>query len=168
MIQRIAKDIVWSSLAGYDATLVMGRFANFFYERQSQSSRQREEQLRQEMPTTTLVRRAGEIVETKIDDERAEKLGMVVHYAFGASGGPAAAFLQRRGLGPLAAGLAVGTGMWVVVDEVANAVLGLTRPLRNGRWLPTSVRWARTSFTASFLEGCSRSATRSSGNKRSG
>lgn len=128
MIKRIAKDLVWSSVAGYTATLAMERFANLFYERQSQSSRQREEQLRQEMPTTTLVRRAGEIVGRKVEDERAEKLGMALHYAFGAGGGPAAAAIQRRGVGPWAAGLAVGAGMWVAVDEGANAILGLTPP----------------------------------------
>lgn len=128
MIKRLAKDLVWGSLAGYAATLVMERSASFFYERQSESSRQREEQLRQEMPTTTLVRRAAEIAGTKIEDERAEKLGMAVHYAFGASGGPVAALIERRGIGPLAAGLAVGTGMWVAVDEGTNAVLGLTPP----------------------------------------
>lgn len=128
MIKRVAKDVVWGSVAGYGATLAMERFANLFYGRQSESSRQREEQLRREMPTTTLVRRAGEVIGTKIEDERAEKFGMAVHYAFGASGGPAAAMIQRRGMAPLAAGLAVGTGMWVVVDEGANAVLGLTPP----------------------------------------
>jgi hypothetical protein len=53
---------------------------------------------------------------------------MAVHYAFGASGGPVAALIRRQGLGPVAAGLAVGTGMWVVVDEGANAVLGLSPP----------------------------------------
>lgn len=128
MMKRVAKDFVWNSLAGYAATVVMERFANFFYDRQSQSSRQREEELRQEMPTTTLVRRAGEMVGTRVEDERAEKLGMAVHYAFGASGGPAAAIIRRRDVGPLAAGLSVGAGMWVVVDEGANAVLGLTPP----------------------------------------
>lgn len=128
MVKRLAKDLVWSSLAGYAATLVMERSANFLYERQSKSSRQREEQLRQEMPTSTLVRRVGDLIGTKVDDERAEKLGMAVHYAFGAGGGPAAALLQCQGVGPLAAGLAIGTGMWVVFDEGANAVLGLTPP----------------------------------------
>jgi hypothetical protein len=62
MVKRFAKDFLWSSVAGYAATLVMERSANFLYERQNQSSRQREEQLRQEMPTATLVRRAGEVV----------------------------------------------------------------------------------------------------------
>ena len=128
MVRRLAKDLVWSSLAGYAATLVMERAANLLYQRQSQSSRQREEQLRPEMPTSTLVRRVGEMIGTKVEDKRAKKLGTIVHYAFGASGGPAAAFIQRQGIGPVAAGLAIGAGMWVVVDEGANAVLGLTPP----------------------------------------
>jgi hypothetical protein len=128
MIKRLANDLAWSSVAGYTATLVMERSANFFYERQSESSRQREEQLRQEMPTVTLVRQLGQVVGTKVENNRAEGWGMTLHYAFGASGGPVGVLSQRQGLGPLAAGLAVGTAMWVLVDEGANAVLGLTPP----------------------------------------
>lgn len=79
------------------------------------------------MPTSTLVRRVGDLIGTKVEDERAEKLGMAVNYAFGGGGGQAAALIQRRGVGAVAAGIAVGTGMWVV-DEGANTVLGLTPP----------------------------------------
>lgn len=121
-------DMAVGSLAGYVATVVMERASMKMYEAQSESSRRREEQLRPEMPTTALVRKAGEAVGTHIGDERSERLGMGVHYLFGASGGPAAAALMRLGLGPLPAGLAVGTGMWIAVDEGANAALGLTPP----------------------------------------
>ncbi len=125
-MRRLAKDLVWGSLAGYAATLVMERASTLLYERQSEPSRQREEQLRREMPTTTLVRRVTELWGAKLNDDRATEAGMWVHYAFGASGGPAAATLVRLGLDPLPAGLAVGIAMWVFVDEGANAVLGLT------------------------------------------
>lgn len=121
-------DVMVGSLAGYGATLVMERAATKMYEAQSESSRQREEQLRTEMPTTTLVRKMGEAAGAKVSDDRAERLGMWAHYGFGTSGGPAAALLMRHGLGAVPAGVAVGVGMWVAVDEGANAVLGLTPP----------------------------------------
>jgi hypothetical protein len=47
------------------------------------------------MPTSTLVRRVGDLIGTKVEDERAEKLGMAVNYAFGGGGGQAAALIQR-------------------------------------------------------------------------
>jgi len=98
------------------------------YERQSASSRRREEQLRTEMPTTTLVRRIADVVGTEVSDEQASRLGTWLHYGFGASGGPLAAALSAAGMGAVPAGIAVGAGMWVLVDEGANAVLGLTQP----------------------------------------
>lgn len=120
-------DAVVGSLAGYGATLVMERASTKMYGAQSESLRQREEQLRIEMPTTTLVRKLAEAADKKVRDQ-AQRLGMWVHYAFGAAGGPAAAWLMRRGLAGVPAGVAVGIGMWVAADEGANAVLGLTPP----------------------------------------
>ncbi|MGH2655495.1 MAG: hypothetical protein ACRDIZ_02135 [Actinomycetota bacterium] len=60
---------------------------------------------------------------------RADRLGMWLYYGFGAAGGPVAAALARTTpIGPLRAGLVVGTAMFVFVDEGANYVLGLTPP----------------------------------------
>lgn len=128
MRDGLIRDAVVGSVAGYAATLVMERASTAIYERQSESSRHQEEQMRTEMPTTTLVRKVAAAVGTNIDDERAGRVGSLVHYAFGAAGGPLTARLVRSGLGAVPAGLAVGTGMWVVVDEGANAVLDLTPP----------------------------------------
>ena len=108
----------------------MERASSFLYERQSPRSREREEQLRTEMPTTTLARRIAGALGVGLSDERAGTLGTVIHYGFGASGGPVAAALSRGSLAPLPAGLAVGTGMWVLADEGANTALGLTPPPR--------------------------------------
>lgn len=127
-MKKFVRAAVLGPLAGYAATLVMEKASNFLYQHQTDSARQREEQLRQEMPTATLVRRVGELFDKKVDDDAASKLGMQAHYAFGAAGGPAAVALESRGLSPIAAGLAVGTGMWVFVDEGMNYVLGLTPP----------------------------------------
>ncbi|MCA1703341.1 MAG: DUF1440 domain-containing protein [Actinobacteria bacterium] len=129
-IQRV----LGSALAGLGATLFMEQTSTKFYEHQSEASRQSEERLRTEMPTTTLVRKAAGLVGTELDDERLEKLGMLSHYAFGAAGGPAAVLLTRLGLSPLRAGLAVAIAMEVVVDEGMNTVFGLTAPPREWPW----------------------------------
>lgn len=77
-----------STLAGLGATLFMEYSSTWVYEHQSEQSRQREEQLRSEMPTTTLVRKTAALLGTELDDERAEQFGTISHYAFGAAGGP--------------------------------------------------------------------------------
>jgi hypothetical protein len=129
MTRTWMRDALLASCAGYGATVVMERAANALYERESEPARQREDELRQEMPTTTLVRKVAAGLDRKLDDERTNQLGMWVHYGFGASGGPAAvALMAATRLSPMAAGLAVGTGMWVFVDEGANTLLGLTPP----------------------------------------
>jgi hypothetical protein len=123
-----------SALAGLATTLFMEYASTAFYDRQSAQSREREEQLRTEMPTTTLVRKTAALLGTELDDQRAETLGTLSHYTFGAAGGPAALALRRLGFGPLGAGVAVATGMEVVVDQGMNTVLGLTAPPRAWPW----------------------------------
>lgn len=62
--------VVGSALAGLGATLFMEQASTKFYGRQSAQSRQREEQLRTEMPTTTLVHKAAGLVGKELIDER--------------------------------------------------------------------------------------------------
>ncbi len=50
----------------------------------------------------------------------------------------------------LTAGLAVGVGMWVIVDEGANALLGLTPPAPAWPVVTHLRALARTSFTDSW------------------
>jgi hypothetical protein len=128
VMRRMIRDVIVGSAGGYAATLVMERASSALYERQDESSRRREEELRPEMPTATLVRKVGELGGHEVEDGRAEQLGTWMHYAFGAAGGALTIALRRRGWGPLRAGVAVGLGMWVVADEGANPVLDLTPP----------------------------------------
>lgn len=128
------RGVTGSALAGLAATLFMEYASTAFYNRQSAPSREREEQLRTEMPTTTLARKTAAMLGTELDDRRAETLGTLSHYAFGAAGGPAALVLRGLGFAPIGAGGAVATGMEVVVDQGMNTVLGLTAPPRAWPW----------------------------------
>ncbi len=122
---------IGSALAELGATLFMEYASTWLYNRQSDTSRQREEQPRTEMPTTTLVRKTAALARLNFDDERAQKLGMLTHYGFGAAGGPAALLLTASGIGPLKASLSVATAMEVFVDQGMNTALRLT-PHRPG------------------------------------
>ena len=72
----------------------MERASGLLYQRQRASSRQREEQLRQQLPTTTLVRKLAGATGRKVDDHQAAKPGSLLHYGLGASGGPALVVLM--------------------------------------------------------------------------
>lgn len=121
-------------LAGLSATRFMERASTLMYARQDEQSRRREEQLRTEMPTTTLVRKTADLLGRELRDAHAEKLGTVSHYGFGAAGGPAAQLLRALGRSPLRASLGVGTAMEVIVDRGMNTALGLTAPPRAWPW----------------------------------
>ena len=122
------------ALAGLGATLFMEQSSTWLYNRQSEQSRTREERLRTEMPTTTLVRRTAGMLGRELDDESAGKLGMAAHYFFGAAGGPAAQVLISLGSSPVKAGVAVATAMEVFVDQGMNTVLHLTAPPSAWPW----------------------------------
>ena len=128
------RKLIGSALAGLGATLFMEHASTWLYDRPDEQSREREEQLRSEMPTTTLVRKTAALADTQLDDERAQQLGMLAHYAFGAAGGPAALVLKRTGLSPVKAALGVATAMELVVDEAANTLLGLTAAPAEWPW----------------------------------
>jgi hypothetical protein len=117
-----------SAVAGLGATLLMESASQALYDRQTDASRTREEQLRAEMPTTVLVRKLAGALGNDLGEERAERLGMAAHYAFGAAGGPAARALIAADQTPLRAALLVAAGMEIVVDQVANTALALTAP----------------------------------------
>lgn len=119
---------IGSLVAGLGATLLMEQASSAIYARHSEATRKREEELRPEMPTTVLVRRAGAALGLDLGDAAAERLGMVSHYGFGAAGGAAVRPLVATGMSPLRAALAVAAAMEVGVDQAATTVLGLTAP----------------------------------------
>lgn len=119
--------LLGGTLVGLSATLIMEYAGSFLYERESEEARQSEEQGRKgDMPTTTLMRKLASALGRHLDDHSAERLGTVAHYAFGSGGGPLIVMLTRSGMDPVKAGLTVGMGMWVLVDEGLNPVAGLT------------------------------------------
>jgi hypothetical protein len=122
------RKLLGATVAGLGATLMMEYVSSFLYKHHSEQTREREEQLRTEMPTSVLARKVARAAGRELDDQTAERAGMILHYAFGASGGPAAQLLVNRGTDPLKAAMAVATAMELVVDQGANTALGLTAP----------------------------------------
>jgi hypothetical protein len=105
------------ALVGYAASRTMDQATTLFYARQTQASKDREEEL---APGGTLVqvgKELGRAVGRDLDDRAAGRVGLTVHRTMGVGYGIAAAALVGRGLRPLAAGLAVGGAAWALIDE---------------------------------------------------
>jgi Protein of unknown function (DUF1440) len=124
-----ARDAVATVVAGIGAAWVMNRATTAIYERQSEASRRREEEVGEGVAYAVVVRRVAGLVGHEIAPARAERLGEAFHYAMGAVLAPGYVLLRRRfGLPPVTAGLAFGLSVSVVVDELANPLLGFTAP----------------------------------------
>jgi hypothetical protein len=110
-------NITMGALVGYAASRTMDQATTWFYARQSEASRRREEEL---APGGTLVQvgmQLGQAVGRDLTEEQAGRVGLAAHRTLGMAYGMMASWLVRTGVPPLAAGLAVGGAAFVLVDE---------------------------------------------------
>jgi hypothetical protein len=122
------KDAVLAGIAGYGGGRVMNTATTLFQERQSASSRQRERELQGDLPTTVLVKKVADWWGANLDDDRAERMGSLVHQGLAVWTGLSAVVLMRRGMAAIPAGLTAAMSTWFVADELINPILGLTPP----------------------------------------
>jgi hypothetical protein len=108
--------------AGYLAGLVMDRATTWFYERQSDASKRRENELLPEGAPIASARKLARLVGAQPTDEQAARVARGLHQSLGQTYGVAAAALTRAGMPPLAAGVAAGAAGFVLVDEAANGL----------------------------------------------
>lgn len=128
MQRSLTKEVLLGTGAAVAATKVMDRVTTAFQERQSEVSKRREREVQEEPSYTKAAERLAEVQGRELDKVQAEQLGQRLHLGLGMSGGAVAGFLAARGMNPVGAGILTGLGIWLVVDEGANAVLGLTPP----------------------------------------
>ncbi len=104
-------------LVGYVASRTMDQATTWFYERQSDASKTREEELAPGGSLVQLGKQLGQAAGRELGDEEAGRVGLAVHRTLGVAYGMAASALIGRGTRPLTAGLVVGTAAFVLVDE---------------------------------------------------
>ncbi|MGK5114115.1 MULTISPECIES: hypothetical protein [unclassified Geodermatophilus] len=114
---RRRQTLATGALAGYVASRTMDAVTTLFYARQSEASRRREQELAPGGTLVQLGRQLGQVAGRDLDDAAAGRVGLALHRTFGTTYGVLAAALTRRGVHPLAAGLAVGAAAFLVVDE---------------------------------------------------
>ncbi|PYG01723.1 hypothetical protein SAMN05216184_101187 [Georgenia satyanarayanai] len=125
----LVQDAAATVVAGVGASWVMNRATTAFQARQSAESRRREEEASSDVAYAALVQQAAALVGGRLDPGTAERLGLAFHYAMGTALVPGYVLLRRRlGLRPVPAGLVLGLSVSVVVDEVANPLVGSAAP----------------------------------------
>ena len=108
--------------AGYLAGQVMDKATTWFYDRQSDASKQREQELLPEGAPVATARKLSGLIGAELTDDQTESLAQIMHQSLGQLYGVVAAVLTRRGRSPVTAGLASGAGGFLLVDELANSL----------------------------------------------
>ena len=108
--------------AGVAAGQVMDRATTWFYERQSDASKERENELLPEGAPMASARKLAGLIGAEPTDDQTGQLAAAMHRSLGQLYGVAAAALTRRGVPPVAAGVATGLGGFLLVDELANGL----------------------------------------------
>jgi hypothetical protein len=108
--------------AGYLAGKVMDQATTWFYGRQSDASKQREQELLPEGAPLASARKLAGLIGAEPTDEQAGTIAQAMHQSLGQGYGVVAAALTRRGVPPLAAGLGSGMGGFLLIDELANSL----------------------------------------------
>ena len=109
--------------AGYVAGQAMNQATTWFYGRQSDESKQREQEVLPEGAPMASARKLASWIGAEPTEDQTETLAQVMHQSLGQLYGVVAASLTRRGVNPVAAGLASGAGGFLLVDELANGLL---------------------------------------------
>lgn len=110
-------DLVNGGLVGYVASRTMDVATTAFYARQDVTSKRREQDLAPGGTLLQLGRQVATAVGRNADDAAAARIGVGIHRSRGVGYGVLAAALVRRGWSPWSAGMAVGAGAFLVVDE---------------------------------------------------
>jgi hypothetical protein len=116
-MSRDAENRWVGALVGYTASRAMDQATTWFYERQSDGSKRREQELAPGGALVQVGKQLGRTLGRELDDDAAGRVGLAVHRTLGVGYGMVASALVARGKRPLAAGLMVGTAALIVVDE---------------------------------------------------
>jgi len=124
----LTRDLVKGALAGIAATWVMGQVTTYLYENESKQAREAEDEARGGRTAYGVAAdKAASAVGQDLSDDQRKQAGSAIHWALGAGAGAVYGAMRHRVPAADAAnGLFFGTAFWAVIDEGANAALGLT------------------------------------------
>lgn len=127
--KSLATDAALVLAAGYGASKVMAKATTFMYDHQTDAAKKQEEDVSYGVAYNVAAKKTAELVGLKLSQEQVGKAGMALHYAVAFGSVPVYMVLRRRlGMGAFGAGAASGLSTALIVDEIANPLLGFTPP----------------------------------------
>lgn len=127
---NIARDSAVAAAAGYVGGTVMEQFNMQAFQRlEPEEDRQREQEVRPGPPYVVAAKKMAAALGMELEDDKAQKAGMALHYLLPISWVPTYMGLRRTtDMRPLTAGLLSGAAMSLIVDEGITAALGFSAP----------------------------------------
>jgi hypothetical protein len=119
---RAIRVLLVGAAAGYLAGQAMDRATTWFYGRQSDASKEREQELLPEGAPLAVARKLAGLIGAEPTDDQAGRLALAMHQSLGQLYGVVAAALTGRGVAPVTAGVTSGVGGFLLVDELANGL----------------------------------------------
>ena len=115
------------AVAGAGATWAMGKLTSYLYENEPKRARAMEDRARNGGTSYgTAADKLAHIAGVKLTKKERRQFGEVIHWAIGVGAGAVYSELRKRMPGRLARGILFGTALWLLTDEGATYVFGLT------------------------------------------
>ncbi len=122
-------DAALAVTAGYGASQVMSKATTAMYEHTSDEAKKKESEASYGVAYTVAAKKTAALAGKELSQQQASKAGMGLHYALAIGWVPVYMLLRRHhGMTPFGAGTATGLSLALVVDEIANPLLGFTPP----------------------------------------
>lgn len=130
-LSTVLEDLAVSALAGYLGTKAMEPVSMKLYQFEPDHARQQEDEARPGPPFQIAAEKTTRLLGLGLNEQQMQKASLVLHYGLAISWAPLYALLRRRGhLRPVPAGLAMGSAMSVIADEMLTPALGFSAPNR--------------------------------------
>ncbi len=128
MKRSVEIDAAAGAVAGAVATVALGGVTSMLYKRESPLAKQREERARGGKSAYEIAaEKAAGLVGVSLTREQKAAAGTAIHYGIGIGSGVLYGAMRRHIPVPAAVrGLGFGATVWLIADEGANPVLGLT------------------------------------------
>jgi hypothetical protein len=126
--RSLLRDIVKGAVAGAAATWVMGRVTTAMYEHESDAARRQEDAARGgKTAFAAAAEKGAEVAGARPTEETIQQAGTLLHWGLGIGAGAVYGAMRGRVMeNDWKSSLKFGSGFFMLVDEVANPLLGLT------------------------------------------
>lgn len=122
-------DVALATAGSYVGTKVMEQVSMKLYEMESAADREREDAARPGPPYRIAAEKITRSLGLDLTDQRLDRLSLVFHYGLAAQWVPLYPLRRRTTrLSPPVAGLATGTAMSIVADELMTPAFGFSAP----------------------------------------